>query len=331
MKKTDGFTLVEMLVSVAVLALLIVMVSSMVNSTGRVINQNRTQMDADNAGRQILDRISSDLSLMAKRKDLNYIFSKQTGNDAMFFFGEAPAANSGTANCSTSALIGYRVTGASPYFPGTPVLERLGKKLLWDGPASTGSAGGMVFLAYSGGTVVPQSTIGGNWASLIGAPPSYSGTDASASHVISSQVFRMETCFFLKSGTYSLSGTSFITGSTGYSSTPTGAPTTLAPPIITASSYSGAAPDGNVYGFPPDLVGVVVTIAVLDDTSRKMITGSQIAAIANSLPDSVDGQLPGQAWQTKLEDRTFASSIGVPPSVISQIRIYQRMVYFNLN
>ena len=356
----------------AVLTLLILLVTQLMNSATIVTTGSRKRMDADDAARLVFDRMAGDFANMLKRKDVNYIFCKQpitsgAVNDAMFFYSEAPAyfdtGASGAAR-SSAALIGYRVhfnpdPTDSTNTKTTPQLERFSQVLTWDGlpTGGTGSsylAGGMTFLTYSSGsspTPLGASTLAGQWPQMLAGPPYLSGTNSDYYHVLSDQVFRMETCFLLKKGTYALSGTSVTTGTTGYSNAPTAIPTTVTQPIVTGNYFNGTtSPDlaGNVYGFPPDLAGIVVTIALLDNSSRKILTGSQLAKIAEQLPDSLSGlttvgavystpgvssqpQLPAQAWQNTINASGFSGSFSpaVPQSALSQIRIYQRIFYFN--
>ena len=366
-----AFTLVELLVSMAVLTMLILLVTQLMNSATIVTTGSRKRMDADDAARLVFDRMAGDFANMLKRKDVNYIFCKQpitsgTNNDAMFFYSEAPAyfdtGASATAR-SSAALIGYRVHFNPDPTDSTntktiPQLERFSQVLTWDGlPITTGtsySAGGMTFLTYSGSSSIPlaASTLAGQWPKMLASPPYLSGTNSDYFHVLSDQVFRMETCFLLKKGTYALSGTSVTTGTTGYSNAPTAISIGASKPqFVTSNYFNGTtSPDlaGNVYGFPPDLAGIVVTIALLDNTSRKILTGSQLAQIAATLTDSLSGsttvgavyskpgvssqpQLPAQAWQNTINASAFQGSFNpaIPRTALSQIRIYQRIFYFN--
>src|SRR5437879_1770459 len=86
-----GFTLVEMLVSTAVLVLLILVVTQLVNSTALTATGSRKHTDADGQARMIFDRMANDFGRMVIRKDVDYLFTKQAGNDGMVFYSEAPA------------------------------------------------------------------------------------------------------------------------------------------------------------------------------------------------------------------------------------------------
>ena len=87
------------------------------------------------------------LPRMVRRSDVNYIFYKNNGaavtgsNDSMFFYSEAPgylsssatSAMATTGSAGTVALVGYRINQFNPYYSGVPVMERLGEDLTWGG------------------------------------------------------------------------------------------------------------------------------------------------------------------------------------------------------
>jgi len=114
---------------IAVLVLLITMVTQLVNSAGLVITAAAKHMDADNAAREVMDRMVSDLALMVKRKDLNYIFYKPSGSAGTsssttrcFFYSEGPASASTTTNLSSTGAEsgGYRINTTNTFFKRNP-------------------------------------------------------------------------------------------------------------------------------------------------------------------------------------------------------------------
>lgn len=354
-KENSGFTLVELLVSTAVLSILILLISQLFSSATATANASRRHLDADEAARMVFDRMSSDLGGIARRSDVNYIFCKQAGNDSMFFYSEAPAYLDPAANMSTSgssssmALVGYRINPGNSFYQynKTPVIERLGENLTWAGaPDTTGTnPGGMVFLSNP---VTALTTLAGNWSRTLGTPP-YLAQGDEHYQVLSDLVFRMEFCFLLKSGAYTLSGTTATVTATGYSNAPSAIPTTVSQPYVTTNYFTGASsPDlaGNVYGFPPDLGAIVVTIAVLDRNSRNVIASGGLASLGAALADSLSGSTAqgngsiqgpsqyvstAQAWQSQLLTPGYGSSLSpaVPQVALSQVRVYERTFYLN--
>jgi len=367
-KANRAFTLVEMLVSIAVLVMLILLILELFNSATATASLSRKHIDSDEEARVVLDRMGADLARMVRRSDVNYIFCKNTAagssgsNDAMFFYSEGPGyiSTNGTSTSTGSAgamsLVGFRINSSNTFYPGIPVMERLGENLSWGGPPDTNDAtmpGGMVFLTNP---IVAASTLAGNWTYTLGQPPYNLGNslrDTSHFQLLSDMVFRMEFCFLVKSGTYNLPGNATFTGTgTGYLNAPTATPPASSPTIgipTTSNYFSGSSqPDyqGNVYGFPPDLGGIVVTIAVLDNTTRKILPSGGLAGLGAALSDSLPGanstaqgesavqtnpQLTGQLWQSQLQASGFAQSLNIPQIAVQQVRVYERTFYLDAN
>lgn len=294
--KSGGFTLIEITVSIAVFALLVILLSQLAGSVSKTISLSRTPIDADSQARMIFDRMASDFSKIVLRNDVDYVFTKPDGNDRMFFYSEAPASFSGAATSSKNpvALVGYQVN--SKY-----QLERLGMGLSWDGSPDESvnppTPGAMVYLSYpvqnipasttATSTPFPQSTITGNWPVTLKAD----ATTNSNYHVIGDQVFRLEICFLLTNGV--LSNTPALsqntTGTTGF----------------------------NLH----DVAAVVVAIGILDTHGRNLV--SDPALLVQALPNSVEGTPITETWTIA----AYLSAAGVPRG--AQIRIYQRCFYLN--
>ncbi len=129
-----GFTLVEILVALAVLSLLVVLVAQMVGSASVLTAGSHKRMDADDEARMVLDRMASDIHQMVRRPDISPLFVPNTGNDEFYFLSRAPGYFTNSNN-SGLALVGYRVA--------TNGLQRLAEGQSWDvlgftnGPVST--------------------------------------------------------------------------------------------------------------------------------------------------------------------------------------------------
>ncbi len=202
-RRSRGFTLLEMLVAMIVLVLIVVLVLQMVNSTADTTKGSRMRTDADAEARVVLDRMGRDFAGMLNRPDADVLFQKNPANDVMYFMSEAPGVG---ASPSTISLVGYRISTNSALLPGRPVLERLGKALPWD------SADGPVFLSYSGGSLDNNSTIPGRWPDIVGSGTFDNGTSSTNYQLLSPSVLRMEYCFLNKDGSYSSTNASGISG-----------------------------------------------------------------------------------------------------------------------
>ncbi len=298
-----GFTLVEVLVATAVLALLVVLVAQMVSSATLVTTGSRKRMDADSQARAVFDRIAADVAGMVLRPDVDFIFSKNPGNDTVFFYSESPGffhGNSGFEEHSPLSLVGYRVNPDSD----PPLsLERLGKGLAWTGVPSGAEGGSAVFLTYpdpgptptASPTPFPKSTLAGNWTDTLGSPGEHTDGEDDDYHTLSSNVFRFEYCFQLKDGTFS--------------EKPYG-PTRTSPEGMT------------------DVSAIVVAIAILDDTSRQL--GSPTDQMVGALEDFSGVNLPAESqlmaarWHATVQSPGFAAASGLPEAAASAVRVYQR-------
>ena len=361
-----GFTLLEMLVSMALLVLLVGLVWTIFNSASRSVKPSIQRMDSESQANMVFDRMANDFSKMVIRDDVDSIFYKNSAsgssaiNDAMFFYSEAPAyydsTNTTSTNKSNLALIGYRINPTNSVYTNTPVLERLGMGLTWDGNAA-GGPGGPVFLninpaaanpaipdpattlagRWGGSAATPLGTFSGNYSD--GSDPYTSTGDAGAYHVLSSLVFRMEIQFILSDGTFSVLP---ITNPT----TTTNNLAASSPPTVTSDYSTGYTPGSRWYDVTAgkgyictkatagaavwnligvkDISAVVVTLAILDSNTRKIVTGNiNGAALLDAGSNSV-----ANTWMTALNNPVnFAAASGIPVAAVDRVRIYQRTFY----
>src|SRR5438046_2385972 len=108
-RNSVAFTLVELLISVGVLALLILLVSQLMNSATAVTRTGNKHIDTDTQARAVLDRMALDFGRMLKRTDIDYyvkapigyknpnshgnglkLKTGEQGNDSIAFFSQVP-------------------------------------------------------------------------------------------------------------------------------------------------------------------------------------------------------------------------------------------------
>ena len=188
-----AFTIVELLVSVAVLVVLVLLVSRLFSSAASITTSGNKRMDAEAQIRPLFERMAVDFSQMAKRSDLDF-FGKNTaapnsvggsmaGNDQIAFYSSVPGYYPSSGSQSPISLIAYRVNAQNK-------LERAAKGLVWNGVSASSTP--VVFL---------PSTINGSWASatdLTASPTPDPDTD-----LIGPYVFRFEYYYLLKNGNLS--------------------------------------------------------------------------------------------------------------------------------
>jgi len=103
-----GFTILEILVATAVLALIMLLIVQIISSSGDTIGHTRRKLDAAAQARLFLDRLGMDLAARVAREDAPLEISNPAGDDSLRFYAEA-AGYQGDRNIS---LIGYRINAA---------------------------------------------------------------------------------------------------------------------------------------------------------------------------------------------------------------------------
>jgi len=287
---TKAFTIIELLVAVAILAVLVILIAQLVQSGSSVISRSRGHLSADAQAREVFSRLGRDLAGMPVTIDLGPVVSAK--NDKMFFYSESPGFSSLSADqASTLSLVGYRVNTNAQ-------MERLGSGLGW---ASTNSP---VFVSYSTNMLaknsvpISGSSLAGAWGSVLGSGSDYEGT-SSDYHLIADGVFRLAFTFRKSDGSYVL-------------------------PYTYLNSTSIDVSKGAL----SEVTSVIVTLAVLDSDSRKI--ASDLSGLSAALPDPTQarldsGELPAETWQKLIQNASsFANSAGIPVAAASKIKIYQR-------
>lgn len=324
--KNGGFTLVELLVSIGLLVLMIIMVTQLTNSTGTTVGNSGKHMDADTQARLIFNRMSVDIARMVKRTDLDYSSFKhpvgtyilqtgttvppampandQTGgSDQMAFYSESDGYFSGNltpsgTQKSTVSLVAYFI--ANDPYSGQPVLRRMGKGLGWE-PSST--SGGWANVAYLPYTLAAWYTQINPGHTLFEATSSSSDADYKT---VGDQVFRFEYNYLLKSTSTQQAKLS------------------ITPWDSTATPISHTA----INGFK-DVAAIVVTLGVLDTTSRRIVKDYSKLTDNSIFTDVQEGLDVAQAWNAAVESPNFAGLVGIPKPSAAAVRIYQRYFYLD--
>lgn len=192
----SGFTLAEMLVAIAVLALVVVFVSRLVNAAAAITTLGHKHMDTDAQARQLLHRMAIDFNQMVKRSDVSYYvktgsgITAQSGNDRIAFFSAIPGYYPQSGYKSNLALTAYRVNASSTSASYNKV-ERMGKGLHFN--AGYANATPLLFLDSANNTTIQ----------LIWPAAASATTVDSDYEVAGSQVFRLEYYYLLTTGAFS--------------------------------------------------------------------------------------------------------------------------------
>lgn len=343
MARLAGFTLIEIMVAVAVLVMLVVFVAQLTNSATVITRVGTKHMDADTQARTVLDRVGFDISRMIRRNDLDYyikglgsytghgnghgwgkkLTGGQQGSDQCAFFASVPGYYSQSGGQSPISLVAYRINQNSsittePYLQ----MQRMAKGLLWNGVDTTTNANATYGVVFLPTTISSIST----WSAAVKNDNSTQSTDPTdlSYEVVGPQVFRFEYWYLLKTG------------------------------ILTDVPWDQTATPAHTWlnGWT-DVQAIGVGIAVIDPTARALIPSSTLLDIASDLDDfktapgrGIGGQKKAgdieYRWNTVLigdpndlvntpgilNRGTTTAGSAVPREVVKSIRIYVR--YYDL-
>src|SRR5437764_7824862 len=129
-----AFSLIELLVAVAVVAIMIVLLTGLMNNATAIARTGNKHIDTDTQARAVLDRMAIDFAKMLKRTDVDYylkglasykahgnghgwgagkVGKDQLGSDQIAFFSQVPGYYPATASQSPLSLVAYRVNNDS--------------------------------------------------------------------------------------------------------------------------------------------------------------------------------------------------------------------------
>ena len=184
---SKGFTLLELLVALAVLSMVVMLLLQTISSTSKASGSTKRHLDMDAEARSIFDRVQADIDSMVIRQDIDALFLglPQDGtaggdhNDQFYFYSQTPGYAARTNGLSSVSMVGYAVTNQQ--------LARLGMAKSWDD---------LPFLT-------PNVSVTGFDPTNL---PQCLGSAANYWHVIGPSVFRMEIGLMMKGATTNADG-----------------------------------------------------------------------------------------------------------------------------
>lgn len=295
-RKSAAFSLVEILVAVAVLALLgmmIVQITSAVHTTTRLSTR---AIDASAQARLAFERLSGDLGVLVKRADVDFHADNSGLTEALVFLSNTAAAdpNSAAAGFQNrgSSYVSYRVA-AHPDNTGRPCLIRGSHALGW---GDRGYAG----LTTNATTIRMTNT---------GFPVAFLPTASTAT----------------SPGDYDLLAPGVIRFVVGFQLYPDNNAVTLQDGTTIANAR------GQIVYSPPMRSGgidlsrvsaLVVGIVSGDVESLKLLSAAQISSLAALFVLPGTNQLPVALWTQTLN--TPANFNNFPRPASQSLRVYQR-------
>src|SRR5438874_65827 len=289
-----AFTLIEIIVSVAVLLLLVVLFGQMVNRATAITRVDSRHVDTDSQARAVLDKIAADIGRMVKRTDVDYYVKQPTGynghgnghayghkvqtgqqgSDQITFFCQTPGyPESGTFTAAQQgpiALVAYRINEDSTQ-PAYLRLERMAKGMLWNSVSNNSNLNNqstklpLVFL--------PQTIagMGKPWYAAVNSDTTSSSQDPEY-ETIGPDVFRLEYYYLLKNG--AVKGEPWdVTVRT------------------TQSTINTVRLSGTDYWAPiglGDVQAIAVAVAVIDRANRSLVNSVSSTALSDLASDLAD-------------------------------------------
>ena len=342
-RNSGAFTLIELLISVGVLALLILLVSQLMNSATTVTRTGNKHIDTDTQARIVLDRMAVDFAKMLKRTDIDYFIkvplgyknpnsngkgkklkSGQLGNDQIAFFAGTPGYYP-SGSQSPLSLVAYRIDDV-PTSPTYLQLERMGKGLLWNGVNNGTNPNSPYPIVFATGQIdlsctnkCPCSGTTGPWAGPWSAAICDDTADSDY-ETIGPGVFRFEYYYLLKDG--SITDAPRVT-----SAAVNWSPTDPIPLSAKLNAFS-------------DVEAIAVVIAVIDPASRALVYPDALFNLMSDMADFKNAKGNGNpakaigdvennwnlAVQSAAQTGKTSDNSAFPPAAASAVRIYNRYI-----
>jgi type II secretory pathway pseudopilin PulG len=340
-RTSNAFTLIELLISLAVTALIILMVAQLMTNTTAVARTGNKHIDTDTQARAVLDRMAMDIGRMLKRTDIDYyvkgpsgyrnpnahgkgkkLNSGEIGNDSIAFFSQVPGLYPAGSQSPVS-LVAYRInnnTNSAAYLR----LERMGKGLLWNGVNNTASYYPMVFAT---GQIItncvnnqcPCSGTTGPWAGPWSAAICNDAVDPDGSYeTVGPGVFRFEYYYLLKDGSI------------------TDVPQLKVGGVSQWDFTKSLAANLNAFS---DVEAIAMVIAVIDPANRSLVFPNALFNLMSDMADfknangiGLGAQKIGDVennWNLAVQSAASTGTAGgsaFPPAAASAVRIYNRYI-----
>lgn len=299
----SGFSLIELLVAMAVMALVLVLALQVLTNTGAAIKTADNQRGAGTSARVALDRFASDFSTAMLTGGASAIVSTNANASGSFirFICLSRARDNGTETIPRGAIIGYGIN---------PITEKIGGQDVTYDALKRGDGRA----AFSGG----GSSLADIFAALSQSPPTGVIPDANWAP-LGSGIVRFHISYVLDDG-------SIVQTPPEYEmvSPQTGARVGFLNDLSMGAGFTAVA-------FAPEnapaigtLAGryvksLLVGVAAVEPKALATASTAQIDEIRSKLKTPGNGETPLAVWQSNLGSLTF-------PPIQQSIRFYQRTI-----
>ncbi|PTY06033.1 hypothetical protein DB346_01320 [Verrucomicrobia bacterium LW23] len=300
-----GFTLVELITAMAVLAVLGLIIAQLTTATVQISDLSNRAINATGQARLVLDRIGADLATTVRRRDVDFVARNPAVGEpdvekrnALWFVASTPAADLPPADNRGISVVAYQVA-PHPNNANRLCLVRAGLSVPWNRPAAWSDtdfmgikADGLPVRLSSADTSFPRD--------LVPAAPNFD--------VLAPGVIRMVVGFQLYPDNLPVDladGTHFdnAQGQIVYS-----------PPI---RSGTGAV----AYVDTDRISSIVVGVVALDLESLRLLNAAQVMALAQHFGGVPMNSVPVAAWRAASDNAVLS---GVPPRAAQSVRVFQR-------
>lgn len=309
-----GFSLIEILAAVAVLAILGLILSQITGSVVRSTKQSTRILDAAGQARLAFDRFGFDLGGLVKRKDVDCVAQNPAapGSDPILqFLSSVTSPGLSSSNNRGISLIAYEVRTHPDNKDAQGIarvcLVRAGKAIPWS-TSGTVPAAGFMGLQASG---LPVAFGGAFPTGLL--PASTTDFDVLAAGavrmVVGFQLYPDNRTVQLLDGNTPTSG--LAQGQIVYS-----------PPVRTVTGVGGASAQ---YVDLSRVSALIVGLVVVDAGSLHILDANGAVALgaAFATPSDIVNKTPVQAWAALASSASSLPS-GVPLAVRQAVRVYER-------
>lgn len=319
-EKRGGFSLIEILVAIAVLTLLAVFLVQLTSAVQQTTRSNNRAVEAASQARLVFDRLAMDFAGLVRRSDVDFFAHDGTGTslgydttNSLLFLSEV----SSPGRDRILSLIAYRLAPHPDNRDSAGVarlgLSRAGIPAPWTKTPSTTNFMG---LKADGRPVRFASSDTNFSSSLLPSPPS--GSNANSFDVLAPGVLQMAIGYQLRPDNQP------VVLKSGASLTNAQGQVVYSPPV---RGTTGSPADRDI-----DLsrvASIVVGVVAIDLDSLSLLSAADANALSAQFAPSAlqNGQLPSEAWASTL-NTLFTSGPGSLPAR-QALRIYQRFYPVN--
>ena len=286
----SAFSLIELLVAMAVMAMILVGTLQVITNTSKAIKIADSQREAGSAARVALDRLAADFSTAMLTGGATAVYLNDGKNSQIGFLCLSRTRKTDTSSTSPrAAIIAYAVLPTSETVSGQAVtyggLQR--------GDSETAYTGQFVGIF----TGLPSASNPANWEPL------------------GSGVVRFHISFVLDDGTIVQDPPVYtmVSPDLGTQTTFLNGKTLDAGRVAVAFSSENAPPSGRY------VKSLIVAVACVDPVALIKASSAQLGEVQTTLGTPANGQTPLALWQSNL------GSISFPP-LRQSLRFYQRTI-----